>query len=80
MLLEEAEEYGCSSEKPLAISCDVDHFVKALMEVNGFDVIRQGLGFVKENPHHRLGVVGDWRPQNPPRRALAAHCNLEDGK
>lgn len=19
-----------------------------------------------ENPRHRLGVVGDWRPQNPP--------------
>lgn len=34
MLLEEAEsEYGYSSEGPLALPCQVDHFIKLLMEM-----------------------------------------------
>ncbi|KAI3452561.1 hypothetical protein Pfo_009225 [Paulownia fortunei] len=35
MLLEEAEsEYGYSSEGPLALPCEVDHFIKVLMEMD----------------------------------------------
>jgi SAUR family protein len=38
MLLEEAKsEYGYNSGGPLTLPCDVDHFVKVLVEMDGSD-------------------------------------------
>ncbi|KAM7484032.1 hypothetical protein LguiA_000041 [Lonicera macranthoides] len=53
VLLEEAElEYGYNCEGPLALPCNVDFFVKVLVEMDGGDVddekiVQQGCSFRK---------------------------------
>lgn len=47
ILLEEAEsEYGYSSEGPLVLPCEVDHFIKVLMEMDSCEEHHQGCNFV----------------------------------
>ncbi|KAF7124982.1 hypothetical protein RHSIM_Rhsim12G0096300 [Rhododendron simsii] len=47
ILLEEAaSEYGYNNEGPLELPCDVDLFVKVLVEMDSSDEIGQGLGLV----------------------------------
>ncbi|KAG8365841.1 hypothetical protein BUALT_Bualt17G0013800 [Buddleja alternifolia] len=55
MLLEEAEsEYGYSSEGPLVLPCEVDHFIKVLMEMDYCEDIRKRKGRGCYSSYHLL--------------------------
>lgn len=62
MLLEEAEsEYGFNSDGPLTLPCQVDLFLKMLLEMEGDnEIARQRCGFSKG--HH-----GSYHLLTPPR-------------
>lgn len=55
LLLEEAEvEYGYNSEGPLVLPCNVETFLRVLLEMDSSDEIHQGCTFTRSHSSYRL--------------------------
>ncbi|KAG6708927.1 hypothetical protein I3842_06G106300 [Carya illinoinensis] len=55
MLLEEAEsEYGYDNQGPLVLPCNVDIFLKVLLEMEDGHEIQKGCGFKRHGSYHLL--------------------------